>query len=95
MDRESILSATQVTGVEIFLLLLSGQIGQLVASGKPIPIRELVSNMFFNGVITVVIVNLGLWRDWGQPQMLVLGGVIGVVGIRSTISFIRAKMEKL
>lgn len=95
MDKEIIgLSSTQITGIEIFLLLLSGQIGQLVATGKKIPVREIVSNLFFNVIITTIIINLGLWKDWGKPQMVVVGGVAAVIGTRTVISFIRAYVEK-
>ena len=83
-----------LTGIEVFFLLVLGQLGQLIASGKPVAGRIVLSNALLNIVITTIIIQVGEWREWGAPQVLIVGGVVGVVGVNATIAFIKSYMKK-
>jgi len=75
-----------LTGIEVFLLLFLGQLGAWLASGKSVPITLVLSNACLNIVVSVMIYQLGVWREWGKPQMLLVGGFVAVVGINVVIS---------
>ena len=83
-----------LTGIEVFFMLLLGQIGQSFASGKPIHYRVMVGNLLLNAVFTNIIIQVGAWREWDTPQILIVGGIVGVLGVNLTVQLLKKQLER-
>ncbi|WP_299078803.1 hypothetical protein [uncultured Paraglaciecola sp.] len=82
-------------GLEIFILLFMGQLGQALINGKPIHWRIILGNLMLNAVITSIIINTGKWREWSDSVMYLIAGAIGVIGINFTVAVAKKYIQRL
>lgn len=89
------LLADNATGLEVFLLLLLGQVGSSLSTGKPVSVKAVAGNVMLNVVVTTIVVQVGVWRGWDDARVLVLGGVIGIIGVNASVALLKKYLGRV